>query len=419
MKTLILTTSAFLLTFLIASHVSGQDDKLDKLKIPVESPFAKGNTLWNLSNDLKFSWKGLESNRESAGNRNRFGLHIEGTYFVADNIGVGMGISSEKTRTRNGDIDEIDVTTMASVNALYGHTFGQLVNIYGRGEFSAGVSKSKYESPGYSQDNKYNEYGLNFEVGAPLALGKSTGFFVTPFVNYDYFISKDDNYKDIRSGINLGTRLNISLPCASYAHDCEQISAFSENMYTKGTNVVGGSTSFNMKFGTLKSSYIGDDMYNDFENSLSDLCAALEIEYYRYVFDNLAVGAEFRVRGSGEKDKETDYKQNDFSWMLTPTIQANLPVNGLLNNTFGFVSYGFGGSKDKTTGTNNQTTETKYNTSELSIGAGYNLFMAKNLALVPRINYSMYTRKEADTDAKDKRSGIEAGFSMRYSFTFE
>ena len=190
-------------------------------------------------------------------------------------------------------------------------------------------------------------------------------------------------------------------------------------MYTKGTNVVGGSTSFNMKFGTLKSSYIGDDMYNDFENSLSDLCAALEIEYYRYVFDNLAVGAEFRVRGSGEKDKETDYKQNDFSWMLTPTIQANLPVNGLLNNTFGFVGYGFGGSKDKTTGTNNQTTETKYNTSELSIGAGYNLFMAKNLALVPRINYSMYTRKEADTDAKDKRSGIEAGFSMRYSFTFE
>ncbi len=149
MKTLILTTSAFLLAFLSASHVSGQDDKLDKLKIPVESPFAKGNTLWNLSNDLKFSWKGLESNRESAGNRNRFGLHIEGTYFVADNIGVGMGISSEKTRTRNGDIDEIDVTTMASVNALYGHTIGQLVNIYGRGEFSAGVSKSKYESPGY------------------------------------------------------------------------------------------------------------------------------------------------------------------------------------------------------------------------------------------------------------------------------
>jgi hypothetical protein len=159
-------------------------------------------------------------------------------------------------------------------------------------------------------------------------------------------------------------------------------------------------------------------MYNDYENSLSDMCAFLELEYYRYFFDNIAVGAEFRMRGSGEKDKETDYKQSDFSWMLTPTIQANLPVDGKLNNSFGFVGYGFGGSKDKITGTNNQTNETKYKTSELSFGLGYNLFMAQNLALVPVINYSMYTRKEANSDAKDKRNGVEAGLSIRYSFKF-
>jgi hypothetical protein len=416
MKTSIVTTTATLLAFLNASLVFGQDDKLKKV---IESPFAKGNTLWNMSNDLKFSWKSLESNGESAGNQNRFGLHVEGTYFVVDNVGVGIGLSSEKIRTKNGDIDEIDVTTLGSVNALYGHATGGIVNVYGRGEFSAGVGKSKYESPGYSEDNKYNKYGLNFEVGAPLALGKSSGFLVTPFVNYDYYVSKDDSYKDSKSGINIGTRLNISLPCASYAHNCEQISTFSENMYTKGTNVLGGSTSFWMQFGTEKSSYIGDDMYNEYENSLSDMWASLVIEYYRYIFDNLAFGAKMRVYGSGEKDKETDYKQNDFTWMLTPTIQANLPVTGTLNNSFGFVGYGFGGSKDKTTGTNNQTTETKYNTSELSFGVGYNLYMAKNLALVPIINYSMYTSKEVDSDEKNKWSGIEAGFSMRYSFNFE
>ena len=418
MKTSILTTSAFLLTFLNAELVNGQDDKLDKLTMPVQSPFAKGNTLWNMSNDLKFSWKSLESNGESAGNRNRFGLHIGGSYFIVDNFGVGLGVSSEKTRTRNGDIDEIDVTTLGSVNAIYGRTMNQLLSLYGRGELRTGISKSKYESPGYSQESKYNEFGVNFEVGTPLTLGKGSGYYVTPFVNYDYSISKDDSYKDTKSGINIGTRLNISLPCASYAHDCGQIDAFSENKYTKGSNVIGGSSSFQLQFGSLKSSYIGDDMYNDYENSLSDMCAFLELEYYRYFFDNIAVGAEFRVRGSGEKDKETDYKQNDFSWMLTPTIQANLPVDGKLNNSFGFVGYGFGGSKDKITGTNNQTNETKYKTSELSFGLGYNLFMAQNLALVPVINYSMYTRKEADSDAKDKRNGVEAGLSIRYSFKF-
>jgi len=413
MKTTILANSAFLLTFLNALLVFGQDDKL---KVAVESPFAKGNTLWNMSNDLGFSWKKLESNGESAGNRNRFGLHLEGTYFVVDNVGVGLGISSEKTRTKNVDINEIDVTTMGSVNALYGHTIGQLLNVYGRGEFRAGVNRSKYESPGYSQDNKYNEYGLNFEVGTPLALGKGTGVFFTPYANYDYGVSKDDNYKDVSSGINIGTRLNISLPCAAYAHDCSQISAFSENMYSKGTNVIGGSTSFRMQFGTEKSSYIGDDMYNDFENSLSDMCASAEIDYYHYIIDNVALGAEFRLRSSGEKDKETDYKQSEFAWMVRPAIQANLPVEGMLNNSFVFAGYGFGGSKDKTTNTANQTTETKYNNSEISFGVGYNLFMAKSLALVPIVNYSMYTSKEADSDAKNKRNGFEARFSLRHTF---
>jgi len=415
MKPTILTKFAILLAFSNVGLVYGQDD----IPIPIEVvklPFAKGNTLWNMSNDLNFSWKSLESNGESAGNRNRFGLHLNGTYFVVDNVGVGIGLSSEKTRTKNGDINEIDVTTLGSVNVLYGRTVGEMLNVYGKGEFSARVTNSKYESPGYSEDNKYNEYGLNFEVGAPLAIGKGTGFLVTPFLNYDYGVSKDDSYKDVYSGINLGTRLNISLPCASYAHNCEQISAFSENMYTKGTNVLGGSTSFWMQFGTQKSSYIGDDMYDDYENRLSDMYASLDIDYYRYIYNNLALGAEFRVRGSGEKNKETDYKQNEFSWMLMPAIQANLPVEGKLNNSFGFAGYGFGMSNEKTTGTNNQTTETKYNNSEIRFGVGYNLFMAKNLALVPIVNYSMYTRKEADSDAKDKSNGFEAGFSLRHAF---
>jgi hypothetical protein len=413
MKPTSLIPSVFMLTFLNASLVFGQDDYS---KVVISTPFAKGNTFWNMSNDLRFSWKKLESNDESAGNRNRFGLGVEGTYFIVDNFGVGIGLSSHKTRTKNGDIEQIEVSTVGSVNAMYGRTIGEIVNIYGKGEFSAGLDKSKYESPGYSQDNKYNEYGLNFEVGTPLTLGKGTGFLVTPFVNYDYLVSKDDSYKDVSSGIKLGTRLNISLPCAAYAHDCDQISAFSENMYSQGTNVIGGSTAFNLQFGTVKSSYIGDDMYNEYENSLSDMCASAEIDYYRYIIDNVALGAELRLRGSGEKDKETDYKQSEFSWMFMPAIQAHLPVEGKLNNSFVYAGYGFGTSKDKTTNTANQTTETKYNNSEISFGVGYNLFMAKSLALVPVINYSMYTRKNNDADTKDTSNGFKARFGIRYSF---
>jgi Autotransporter beta-domain len=412
MKPTIRIMSVFMLIFLNASLVCGQDDEIP---IAVESPFAKGNIFFLMYNNLGFNWKNLESNGESAGKRNRFVTDIEGTYFVADNIGIGVGLSSYKTKIKKEDIEQIEVSTMGSVNALYGHSIGKTMNLYGRGEFGIGLNKSKYESPGYSQENKYNEYGLNFEVGAPFALGAGTGFLFTPYVNYNYGLTKDDNYKDVSSGINLGTRLNFSLPCAAFAHDCSQLSAFSQNMYSKGTNVIGGSTLFSLNFGTVESSYIGDDMYN-YENKLSDRYASVKVDYYHYIIDNLAIGAALRLMSSGEMDKETDYKQSEFSWMLRPEIQANLPVEGKLNNSFLFAGYGFGGSREKTTSANNETTERKYNNSKISFGAGYNMFMAKSLALVPVLNYSMHTSKDADSDAKDKRKGFEAELSLRHTF---
>lgn len=416
MKPSTLLKSVLILAF---SNVSLAYGQLDNIPIPIQVvnlPFAKGNTYMSMSNDLMFSWKKLKANDESAGNRNRFGLHYEGTYFLIDNVGVGIGISSGRTKERNGDSENIEVSTLGSVHAMYGHSLGGIYNIYGKAAVRAGWDKSSSDYPGYSQKDKYKEFGLNFEVGAPLALGKGTGFLVTPFLNYDYGVSKNDDYKDVSSGIFLGTRLNFSLPCDVYAHGCSQMKEFSANMYSKGTNVVGGSTNFMLNLGTVNSKYTGDGMYNDFETTLSDMFFDTRIEYDRYLLNNLALGAEIRLKARGEKDKESDYQQNSFSWMLKPKILANLPLTGDLNNIFGFVGYGFGGSKEKTTNENNNETETKYANSELSFGAGYNLFFAKSFALVPELYYSAYTRKNTGTDNKEQRNGPGLSFSIRHSF---
>lgn len=53
------------------------------------------------------------------------------------------------------------------------------------------------------------------------------------------------------------------------------------------------------------------------------------------------------------QDKESHYQQNSFFCMLKLKILANLLLTGDLNNIFGFVGYGFGGYKDKTTNENN------------------------------------------------------------------
>lgn len=413
MKPTSLLKSVLILVFLNASLAFGQDNMAN---VMVNTPFAKGNTYMSMSNDLMFSWKNLKTNDESAGKRNRFGLHYEGTYFLTDNVGVGIGISSGRTKEKNGDSENIESSTLGSVHAMYGYSPGGIINVYGKASVRAGWDKLKYEYTGYSQEDKYNEFGLNFEVGAPLALGKGTGLFLTPYLNYDYGVSKNDDYKDVSSGIFLGTRYTYSLPCDAFAHDCSQIRGFSENMYSKGRNVIGGSTGFSLNLGTLNSRYIGDDINNDYDYTLSDMCFETEIEYYHYLFNNLALGAEIRLRASGEKDKESDYKQNSFSWMVKPKIQANLPLTGDLHNTFGFIGYGFGTSKDKTANINNDETETKYTNSEFSLGVGYNMFFARSFALVPEVYYSAYTQKNTDTDTRDQRNGPGVSFTIRHSF---
>ena len=413
MKPTSLLKAVPILSFLNANLAFGQDKIATEL---VNTPFAKGNIYMSMSNDLMFSWKNLKTNDESAGNRNRFGLHYEGTYFFTDHVGVGIGISSGRTKEKNGDAENIESYTIGSVHAMYGQSLGGIYNIYGKASVRAGMDKSAYDYPGYSQENKYKESGLNFEVGTPLALGKGTGFLVTPYLNYDYGVSKNDDYKDVSSGIFLGTRLNYSFPCAAYAHGCSQVKEFSENMYTKGTNVIGGSGIFALNLGTLNSQYIGDDMYEEYDYKLSEMCFETELEYYYYLFNNVALGVEARLRASGEKDKESDYRQNSLSWMVKPKIQANLPFSGELHNTFGFIGYGYGTSKDKSTNENNNETETKYSNTELSIGAGYSLFFARKFALVPEVYYSAYTRKNTDTDVKNQRNGPGVSFSIRHSF---
>lgn len=410
MKPTSLITSAFVLTFLNASLVFGQDDFSKALKY---SPFAKGSTFYDLSNDLSFNWKKLSNDDVSAGNKNRTSLHLDATYFLVDNIGVGIGISSKRTREKYDDIDNIQTRTLGSVNAMYGRSLSGILNIYGKAAVRGGWDKYKYDYMGSSEESRYNEFGLNFEVGAPFNFKDESGLLVTPFLAYDYGVSKNDDYKDITSGICLGARLNFSLPCASYAHGCDEIEQFSENKYSKGTNVIGGSTLFSFNLGSKNDKYTGDGTYN-YDEKYSNAGARIRAEYFHYIINNVAIGGELRLRTSSEKNKDDDSKQSDFSWMVMPQVLGNFPVKGVMHNTFGFIGYGFGMEKQKET--NTETSETKYNTSDLTIGLGHNIFLTEGLSLTPIVDYSMYTQKNSDTDIKSERNGFEANFSIRYTF---
>ena len=414
MKHNYLLMSGLIPIFLIGGVVYGQN-----IPIPIDviSPFSKGNSFSELSNNLSIDWNKLKNNDQDAGKRNNFGMMVKGTYFLIDGVGVGAGIDLDRTKEIDGDIEILNSSTIGSLNVMYGRSLSSVLNLYGKAEVRAGVNKYKYQSNLFNQDNKHNEFGLNFEVGAPFTLGNENGFYVTPYMAYDYNTVKDDDWKDTYAGLYLGTRLNMSLPCASFAHDCDQVRDFSDNMYTQGTNVIGGHSRFRINMGTEKYEYIGGNGNGFNDENYSTSGGSLKVEYYRYVVDNVAVGGDFRLMSDKYKSKEDNFEENYFSWMLSPKVQVQVPVTGDLNNLFGFVGFGVGKSKEKFIEEGEPDEEFTDNKSSFTIGAGYNLFFAKSFALVPTISYQNSTTVETDNnDLKRKRSGIEFGFSIRHSF---
>ena len=411
MKTTFLLSSGFILAILNSSLAFGQDR--DKIPLPI-SPFSQGDINIDLPTNVNFSLLNQIAGNNNSRKQNNFGLQYGGTYFLVDNVGVGLGISSDISKEMIEQVEILNSSTTGSLHAIYGTSLSSGINIYGKVAVKKGIEKYEYTSPSYTQDSKIKVSGLNFEFGSPIDIGES-GFYATPYLAYDYSVNKDDYQKDKFSGLYLGTRLNLSLPCGSFARNCEQVQEFSDNMYTQGTNVIGGYTGFRLNFGTGTNTYSGENGNSGDDVKSSYFGGMIKAEYYHYLFDDIAFGGDFGINTSGHKIKETDNKQNEFSWMFMPKVQVNLPVPGKLHNTFGFAGYGLGGSTVKTSHSS-QTNETKESKFSLALGAGYNIFFARDFTFVPILNYSWLTSENKETSVKNKWNGPEMSLSLRHSF---
>ena len=405
---------AFTLAFLIPQMVNGQKERERNIPLSV-TPFSQGITSLDLNNNLDLSFLTRKTENNNAIKIRGSGIHLSATHFLIDNVGVGIGINTDRHRNFRNEIETISSINTGSLHAIYGKSFNEGLNIYTKTAFRGGFDKYKYNSPLYEQDQKRNILGFNWEVGALFDISNGNGAYFNPFISYDYSTSKDEDYKDIYSGLFLGTKLNLSLPCASYAHDCDQVNEFSEDMYTQGTNSIGGGAYFQLNFGNERYRYMGENGNGSSEPTNSFSSGSLNGEYLRYIYDNIAVGGNLWFQTYGQNDKNSDDKVNSVSWMLTPIIQVNLPVTGTLHNSFGYVGYGIGSSKVKTTYFEN-TDETKEKNSSFEIGIGHNIFIANNFALVPKASYKWFGTENTDEETKTTTKGLEFNLSFRQSF---
>ncbi len=376
------------------------------------SPFTKGNWWFNAGNNFWFDQDKVKSNDTDDGKENSYGLNQSLYYFPVDHFGIGINYQSSRDNENRNSYDRITSSNIVYLNGMYGTSVNDKLNLYGKLGVGFGGERSKYTAGTYSNDYQYTDFGYNMAVGAPYPLCQESAFTFTPEAGWSYKQSKSDYSTEKTSGFYFQSQFTASLPCDDYAHDCGEVDDYDDDWYDAGSNFVGGNTYFRFFTGQTTSEYSGGDM-NTYEKNYNYF--SLNAEYMRYVSHNLAVGAGFDTYLSATNDKQHSTKQSQSSWMFTPKVQANLPVDGKWNNSYGYFGGGFGLSKTKSESSSSSSTSNYIHT-DVNLGIGYNIFFARSFALSPYLGYDWNSSKEKSSNYKTSYHGFEGGFYIRHFF---
>jgi hypothetical protein len=131
---------------------------------------------------------------------------------------------------------------------------------------------------------------------------------------------------------------------------------------------------------------------------------SLGIGAYYYFIDNVAGGLNIDISSQKTSYVASSDKYSRFT--IQPTIMANAPVESALHNLFILAGYGFG--KDNYSGS-------KSNLTSISLRAGYNIFLTKNISLTPKAGYQQDKEKRltGSTGYISKNSGFAAELGIR------
>ena len=401
--------TVFFLVFFPFSVVFGQTAKKSELS----SPFTKGNYMWSAANNFWLDQDNVKTPLDK-GHENSFGFNYSMFYFPGNHFGVGLDFSTSRDKSKFSAYNSLTTSTMVYLDGLYGTSFNDRLNGYVKAGVGIGGNRSQYNSGSYSNDYKYKDMGVNFEVGAPYSMCPNSSVLLTPKVGYEYTQTKGNGYTDKSSGLYFRTGIYTSLPCSSYAHDCDEFDDYSEGEYDQGNNFVGGFSTLGLGFGNANSTGPGGEGGTvTTKSSYSNY--NFDVQYFHYIFNNIAVGGTLDYYSSMTNNKTTMTKTNQYNWTFSPQAQFNFPVQGQMHNAFGFLEGGFGSSMYKTDN-NGTTTTDKYALSDISAGLGYNLFFTKSYAVTPYVDYRFNMETNKTTKDKTNANGFEAGFTIRHSF---
>lgn len=175
---------------------------------------------------------------------------------------------------------------------------------------------------------------------------------------------------------------------------CASLGAFAQ--FNQGRMIVGGSAEFSIITDKTKS---GGTTVTD--GTTTSLSIAPGFGYF--IIDNLAVGASVTLAVSKRNARGNGSDYNSTGVNFGPFARYYLPFGLFFQGKFSLGT-------SKTLFDNSA--DSKYNTSGLSLSAGYPIFLSDNVALEPEVGYRTSRYKETDSNRKD----IDSGIFMRIGF---
>lgn len=305
----------------------------------------------------------------SPGKDNSLDADLALTWFPINGLGIGVNARYyDSYYSTPGTISDFS-SWSTYFHLMYGYSFNEHYHAFVKVAYGPSKGNSK-TTLGVNKQKLLSSYkDLAFSAGAPVRIEKGTTLFATPSFTYDQYKGKAGTHdiKDKTSTFII--RLESYLPLTKKGVKAPK------QYYTKGTQYIDYNSQFDWH-STKRNENQGTIMFAPRTYKTLFFHAG----YGMYVLDNIAAGLDIELSNKktitpGSSDDVRKYVS------LKPSVMAQVPVKGPLNHLFGQVSYEF--SKGSQSGS------VKTKESNLDLRAGYHFFIADNLALTPRIGYTI------------------------------
>ncbi|MFT3701682.1 MAG: hypothetical protein QM802_04905 [Agriterribacter sp.] len=356
------------------------------------SPF-KAGTL-RISNQSMVNFYRYNRGGTYPGKDNELDANLSVTWFPVNGLGIGVNAGySDSYYSTSGTTSDFK-TWSAYFHLMYGYAFNNRYHALVKVAYGPSKGDSK-TSLGLNKNRLMSSFkDIAVSVGAPVRIEKEGTLFVTPLFTYDQSkgTAGSHDLKDKMKGFTI--RLESYLPLSGGEKQ-------SKNYYERGTQFVDYNSRFDWHT-TTREEYQGTTMFAPRKYNTRFLHAG----YGMYILNNIAASLNIEVNHiRNENPGSADDVKNSVS--LQPSVIAQLPVEGALNHLFAQVSYEF--SRGKESG------QVKTKESNVDFRVGYNLFMAKNLALTPRFGYTIdkSTNSYVNSTVITKSKGLAGELILR------